>query len=182
MQEFYWGCLIFGVIFSIATVLFADIAGSFLDSFFPALSLDHLAWLQPIVIVGGMTLLGGTGVLLTNHTELTAAEISVLSLLTATVLSALIYFLYVKPMRTCENSSGFFIKQLIGKTGEVVVPIPASGCGEVLIKIGAGNTNQIAVSNDNVALAAGTQVVVTDVKNKILYVSNYQEQHGGGAE
>ncbi len=62
------------------------------------------------------------------------------------------------------------------------MPLPASGYGEVLIRIGAGNTNQIAVSNDNVALAAGTQVVVTDVKDRILYVSNYQEQHEGGSK
>lgn len=180
MLEVYWGCLIFGVIFALATILFADVLGHFLDSVLLTFSLDHLAWLQPLVIVGGMTIFGGSGVLLTRNTNLTGNEIIIISLLVATVTSILLYFSYILPMRSSENSSGFFMKELIGKAGEVVVPVPADGYGEVLIKIGAGNTNQIAMSYDKATFPAGTRVIVTNVKDGILYVSVYQEQNKGG--
>lgn len=61
MPELYWGCLIFGVIFSIATILFADILDIIFDGFFLSLSLDHVECLQPMVIVGGITIFGGAG-------------------------------------------------------------------------------------------------------------------------
>lgn len=166
MLELYWGCLIFGVIFAIATIFFGDLFD---------VSLDHLEWLQPTVLVSGITIFGGTGVLLIRYTDFIGSVVVVVSLLVTTILSGLLYFVYIKPMKNCENSSGFFIKELIGKTGEVTIPVPASGCGEVLIKIGAGNTNQIAASNDKVEISAGTQVVVTDVREGILYVSSYKE-------
>lgn len=176
MLELYWGCLIFGVLFASITILFGDL----LDGYFHVFSLDHLEWLQPMVIVGGVTIFGGTGLLLTRYTEFMGPVVIVFSLLTAAILSILVYFIYIKPMKNCENASGFFITDLIGRVGEVLVPVPARGCGEVLIKIGAGNTNQIAASKDMVELPAGTQVVVATIREGILYVSHYKEQDKGG--
>lgn len=181
MLELYWGCLIFGALFATVTVLFGDLFDNVFHGYFHTVSLDHLDWLQPAVIVGGMTIFGGMGVLLTKYTELMSSVIIMLSLLVAMLLSVLLYFMYIKPMKNCENSSGFFLKELIGRTGEVMVPVPASGCGEVLIKIGAGNTNQIAASKEKVEIPAGTQVIVADIRDGILYVSSYNEQDKGGA-
>lgn len=178
MLEIYWGCLIFGVFFAIVTIVFGDVSGSHLGGCFSG---DHLEWLQPTVIVGGMTIFGGTGVLLTGYTEFIGSVVIVLSLLVAALLSVIVYFVYIKPMKNCENSSGFFIKDLIGRTGEVMVPVPPSGCGEVLIKIGAGNTSQIAASNGKVEIPAGTRVVVNEIREGILYVTSYKEQNKGGA-
>ncbi|MNH46118.1 hypothetical protein D3C79_1087720 [compost metagenome] len=58
-----------------------------------------------------------------------------------------------------------------GTLAEVLVPIPASGCGEVMVKVGAGFTNQIASSFEGVAIASGARVVVVEVKDSTLYVS-----------
>jgi membrane protein implicated in regulation of membrane protease activity len=181
MLELYWGCLIFGVIFAIVTVLFGDLLDSTSDGFLQVFSLDHLVWLEPTVVVGGVTILGGTGVLLTRYTKFTDSVVIIFSLLAAAMLSVLVYFVYIKPMKNCENSTGFFIKDLIGKTGEVMIPVPAIGCGEVMIRIGAGNTNQIAASKDKQEIPAGTQIVVVDISDGILYVSYYKEQDKGGA-
>ena len=173
MQELYWSCLIFGVIFAIITILFGDLLGNHFDGYIYFFSLDHLEWLQPTVIVGGITIFGGMGLMLTKYTELVNSLVITFSLIAAIILSVFTYFIYIKPMKNCENSSGFFMRDLIGKTGEVVVPIPVIGCGEILIKIGAGNTNQIAASHDKVELSVGAQVIVIDVRENILYVSNY---------
>jgi len=93
--------------------------------------------------------------------------------MSAVLLSSLVYFAYVKPMKGAESSTGFSVQDLIGKIGEVIVPIPAKGCGEVLIKIGAGNTNQIAASSDGEDIPAASRVVVAEVKEGVLYVFRY---------
>ncbi|WP_371364595.1 putative membrane protein YuaF [Sporomusa rhizae] len=179
MLEVYWGCLIFGVMVACVTVLFGDVLGHANDGFLQIFPLDHLEWLEPAVVVGGITVFGGTGIILTSYTELVNSEIIIMALSAAVVLSVFVYFFYIKPMKKCENSSGFFIKELVGKTAEVIVPIPANGYGEIIIKIGAGITNQIAVSSDKTAMSAGTKVVVTDIKEGILYVASYNKNEGG---
>jgi membrane-bound ClpP family serine protease len=181
MLEIYWGCFLFGVIFAVGLLLFGDILHS-AAGLSPEFSFGPLAWLQPMVIVGGITGFGGSGLLLARYTELTEAAVTVFSVCMAVLLSVMAYFVYVKPMRHCENSSGFFITDLIGKMGEVIVQIPAGGFGEVLIRMGAGNTNQTAVSYDNTELPAGTKIVVAKIHEGVLYVCRNNKQSGGRAE
>ncbi|WP_418791176.1 NfeD family protein [Phosphitispora sp. TUW77] len=175
MLELYWGCLAGGVFFALITVIFGDILGDAFDGVLDALSFDHLDFLQPMVIVGGITVFGGTGATLTMYTSLDSFPVAVISLLAAILLSIAVYFLYVKPMKKTENSTGFSIQDLVGKFGEVTVPVPAKGYGEVLVKIGAGNTNQIAASFDGEELPAGIRVVVAEAKDSVLYVFRYEE-------
>lgn len=46
----------------------------------------------------------------------------------------------------------------------------------MLIKIGAGNTNQIAASSDGEDIPAGTRVVVAEIKDGVLYVFRSGQQ------
>lgn len=181
MLEIYWGCFLFGVIFAAVTLLFGDVLHG-AASFSPEFSFEHLAWLQPMVVVGGITGFGGSGLLLAQYTGLTDLMVLIFSVCIAALLSVLVYFIYVKPMRQCENSSGFFITDLIGKTGEVIVLIPAGGFGEVLVRVGAGNTNQTAASYNQVELPAGTPVVVAEIREGVLYVYRNNKQTGGKVE
>lgn len=178
MLELYWGSLIFGAIFAVITFIFGDILDSALTAA-TEVSFDQVAWLHPMVLVGGITSFGGSGLLLTYFSRFAKTEIALLAAVIAVVLSCLMYFMYVKPMRDCENSTGFFNADLIGRTGEVTVPIPANGFGEVLIRIGAGNTNQTAASQEQEDLPAGTQIVVAQIKEGVLYVYRDNQQSGG---
>lgn len=172
MLEVYWICLIFGVLFALTTILFGEVLGHVFDGICNFVSGDHLEWLQPTLVVTWLTVFGGSGVLSTYYyTDFDARMTLAVSLLTATVLCKVFYFTYVKPMRNSENSTGVFLKDLMEKTGEVIVPVPADGYGEVLIRVGAGNTNQIAASSDHIGLAVGCKVVVVDIKDGVLYVS-----------
>ena len=56
-----------------------------------------------------------------------------------------------------------------GKPGEVIVPIPATGYGEVIVRVGpAGVTSQIAASFDGEPIAAGDRVVVVTAAPALL--------------
>lgn len=175
MLELYWGCLIGGIIFALITVVLGDALSEMLDGILDAITVDGLDFLHPMVIVGGITVLGGTGILLTELTSLTAVIIFILSVLNSIFISMLVFFFYVKPMQQSENSIGFSIQDLIGKIGEVTIPIPKAGYGEVMIRIGGGNTNQIAASFDQVDIESGTRVVVIKIEEAVLYVSAFEE-------
>lgn len=171
MQELYWGCLILGVLFAVATVIFGDMLSNALDGMLDFMSGDHLHSFQPMVWVGGLTAFGGTGILLERYTGLHNATSLVLSILLAVLISCAVYFFYVKPMENTENSIGFSLHDLTGTIAEVTVPIPAAGYGEVIVKVGAAHTNQIAASFEGVEIEAGARVVTVEVKDHTLYVA-----------
>ncbi len=164
MEGLYMACLIGGVVYALISVIFGDL----LDGIFDFLSLDFL---QPMTLVGGITVFGGAGVMLSRYTSLGAWPVGLISLLIAIVAGIAVFFLYVKPMENSENSIGFTMQSLAGALGDVTVPIPAEGYGEVLVKVGAGHTNQIAASFDNKEIPSSARVVVVEVKDSVLYVS-----------
>ncbi|ASS76055.1 protease [Tumebacillus algifaecis] len=162
MLELYYGCLIGGVLFAVCVVIFGDL-----------FHIHGPDFLDPTVIVGWVTAFGGSGVLLSTYTSLDTGTIVMMAAMVGIVLSFLLYFFYVKPMKKSENSTGFSVRDLEGKIGEVSVAIPEQGFGEVIVKVGAGNTNQIAASFDRENISTGNKVVVVEVKEDVLYVSRY---------
>lgn len=140
-----------------------------------SIALDHMDYLHPMVVVGSITVFGGTGWMLTRYTSMESPAIAAIAGIAAVFLGILVYFGYVKPMKDSENSTGFSMEDLVGKFGEVITPIPGRGYGEILVKIGAGNTNQIAASLDEADIPAGVRVVVGEYRENTLYVFPYVE-------
>lgn len=176
MEAIFWGCFLGGTLFALVTLILGDILGHLFDGAVDALSFHHFDFLSPMVTVGGLTVFGGTGIMLTRYSPLLISWIVLLSLIAALAVSVVVYFAYVKPMKNAENSIGFSIHDLVGRIGEISIPVPAKGAGEVVLRIGAGNTNQIAESYDGEELPVGTRVVVGEVKEGVLYVFRYEEE------
>ncbi|SDC53052.1 hypothetical protein SAMN02799630_00092 [Paenibacillus sp. UNCCL117] len=171
MQDVYAGMLITGVLFALVTVLFGDLLSNALDGMFDWLSGDLLHALQPMVLFSGITVMGGAGWLLSRYSAFGTLVILGLAVLAAVGSSVLIYLLYVKPMANTDSSVGFSMKELVGRIGEVSIPVPAAGCGEVLFKIGGSLTNQIAESFDGESIPAGVRVVTVEVRDGAVLVA-----------
>lgn len=174
MEALFWGCFVGGALFAVISALLGDLIGSWLDGIFDFLSADFL---KPVITASAVTSFGGAGILLDRYTGLGSAGVVVFALLIALVLSVAIYFVYVRPMEKSENSTGYSASELPGKVGEVTVPIPADGYGEVMVTLVAGNTIHIASSWDSREIPAGTVVVVVDAKDGTVQVSElYPDQ------
>ncbi|REK76352.1 tetraspanin family protein [Paenibacillus paeoniae] len=171
MEAVYAACLIVGILYALVSVVFGDWLSQAMDGVLDFLSLDGPSIFQPMTLVGGITIFGGAGLLLERYSGLGVWMIALFAVLIAIVGAIAVFFLYVKPMENSENSIAFTIASLAGSQGEVIVPIPESGYGEVLVRVGAGNTNQIAASYDRKPIPDGAKVVVVDVREGILYVS-----------
>lgn len=175
MEALFWGCLAGGVLFAVVTVLLGDVLSGALDGVLDFLSVDFF---KPVVLAAGITVFGGTGIMLVKYTDLSSVPQVVISLLAAILLSIAVYFGYVRPMENSENSTGFSIKEMAGRIGQVTVPVPAQGYGEVMVKVGAGNTLHIASSFDKKPVAAGVRVVIVEVAEDVLRVSELEERKG----
>ncbi len=171
MEQLFWGCLAFGVLFTLVTVVLGDLVSSALDGALDFLSLDFL---NPTVLAVGITVFGGAGIMLVQYTAIPALLAAVAAVAIAGVIGFLVGRYYVKPMKNTENSTAYTMKGLSGRLGEVITSIPTGGCGEVLVKVGAGNSNHIAESFDGSAIQAGNRVVVVDVRDGVLYVSRFE--------
>jgi membrane-bound ClpP family serine protease len=172
METIFWGCFLTGILFTLASLLFGEVLSGWADT----LAGHPIAFLQPVVWVGGLTAFGGLGILLLHYSSLSAVIAFLLAAFAAIVLSILIWLFYVKPISRSEISTGFSMRELAGSIGEVTVSIPRIGFGEVMIKAGPGFTNQVAAGFQGAAIAAGLRVVVVEVKDDVLYVSLFDEE------
>ncbi|OGX68418.1 MAG: protease [Paenibacillus sp. RIFOXYA1_FULL_44_5] len=176
MTELYWGCLFGGIIFSFVTVIFGDLIGSMLGGVFDFMSSHAHAAFQPMTLVGGITAFGGAGILLTKYAAFGPPLVFAASLIIALLVSVVVFFVYIRPMENAENSLAFSIQELTGKLGEITIPIPHQGYGEVLIHLGAAGIYQIAASFDGDEIETGARVVVVDVKEDVLLVSRFENE------
>ena len=172
MDQLFWACLAGGALFAVVTVIFGDLVSNVFDGMLDFLSIDGFRkLLRPMVIVSGITVFGGAGLLLLHYSPLGGFLAFLSATLAAVAAGALVYIAYVRPMENSENSIAFSIRELSGRIGEVLVPIPPRGYGEVMVKIGHGHTNQIAASFDGEYVEAGVRVVVVEVRDDTLFVS-----------
>lgn len=172
MEVLFWSCFAGGAAFAIINVVLGDLIGSWMEGLFDAFAADFL---KPVVSASAVTTFGGAGILLSRYSHLTNAVVVILAILIALCFSAFIYFAYVKPMENSENSIGFSNAELPGKLGEVTVPIPPKGYGEVMVKFVAGNTLHTAASWDRRSIPAGALVVIVDSKDGVVQVSELYE-------
>lgn len=171
MEGLFWGCLLLGVLYALVSVLLGDVVSEALNGALDFLSFDGYPWIEPTTLVGSIAVFGGAGLLLSEYTGFGTAAIIVAALVTGVAAGACIYFWYVKPIKRSENSTAYSLQDFTGALAEVVTSIPALGYGEVLVKAGAGITNQIAASFDGSAIPGGSKVVVVEVKDNTLRVA-----------
>ncbi|GGF74358.1 hypothetical protein GCM10010912_19510 [Paenibacillus albidus] len=175
METLYLGCLALGVIFAVVSVLVGDVIGHALGGIFDGLSFDFL---NPAVLAGAVTVFGGAGILLSRYSSLEPGPVAALSLLTAAFMSVLLYLGFVKPMDKSQVSNGFSMLDLPGSIGEITVPVPAQGFGEIMVKFGAGNSLHTAASFEHRNIPAGVKIVVVEVRDGVALVTEFEESKG----
>lgn len=173
MLTAYWICLLGGLFFAVVTLLFGDL----LDGALEGLDFDGFGeFLDPLSLVGGLAVFGGAGIVLTEATDLGTGLTAAVAAVIGLALALALHFVYVKPMKQSENSTGFSMQEYRGKLGEVITTIPARGYGEVLVRMGASNTFQAAASFEGEPIPRGTRVVVVEVRDGDLWVAPFEDE------
>lgn len=173
MLEVYWGLFVAGLVLAVLTVVFGELISGLLDGILDFLSVEGPGFMHPMTFVGGMTTLGGVGMMLTKGTSWGGIFVFVNAFTITLVICTLLYFAYIRPMRNAENSTSYSMQDLIGKIAEVSISIPVGGFGEVIVRAGAGHVNEIASSFDRVEIKSGKRVIIVDVEDGIVRVSPF---------
>jgi len=63
---------------------------------------------------------------------------------------------------------------LEGRVGKAIISIPKEGFGEVVIESYSGMISKPAASFEDVPIPEGSEVLVIEVKNGVLYVMPYK--------
>jgi membrane protein implicated in regulation of membrane protease activity len=148
-----------------------EIIGHWMEGITNFLHLGHLDFLQPLLIVGGITAFGASGLFYSSLFGINGSALAGLSLITTFIITSLIYFLHLRKMKNTESSIAYSIQDMLGKIATVNIPIPEEGYGEIIVKTRTGVMGFTANSMDKVLLEQGTRVVIVQLNGRVFAVS-----------
>lgn len=163
MTTLYWYCLGGGFALTLLMLVVGEALEAAVDALDGVLDALNADAFDPLSAVAGVTLFGGAGLLLDSFARLADAPEAALAAAIGVAGAVLLHVLYVQPMKRSENSTGFSVREYAGKTGELTTGVPASGFGEVVVRMGASTTFQTASSFSGDPIPTGTAVVVVEV-------------------
>ena len=163
----YWVLLIVSLVLAILFLLIGDIFHGILDGF-----------IHPLLVLGTLAVISGTGVILTHYTRLSAGIVFAIGLGLGIIAYILIYYFLVIPISHAETSSVHSARDYEGLIAEVTTAIPATGYGEILIASPTGSRSETARSFDNMNIPSGERVVVVQVDTEgVCFVSPMEDDY-----
>jgi hypothetical protein len=168
MEQIYLYLLAGGVILLIAILLLGDLLDAVTGH------LDVLPF-GPSEVVLFASFLGGTGLIfqkLIGNKGLYTLPIFIVSAITAFMLTFLISYFFLKPLKHMESSSSVDLEDLVGRKGMITMEIKEGigSLGEVKVEHDLGYIFRTAISRDGNALPLDTEVVVWEVKDNRFVV------------
>ncbi|SER34406.1 NfeD-like C-terminal, partner-binding [Gracilibacillus ureilyticus] len=160
---------------SLAVALISLFLGNILDGILESVFDTVGDFFNPLLVFGTLSVIGGAGVLLSKYSGLGEFYVLAVSILFGLGAYFLIYYFLVIPMSNAESSTSISVYDLEGKIGEVITTIPATGMGEVFVSSSSGSRSETAISFDDTEIKQGKNVVIVEVKDHILYVSEIDE-------
>ncbi len=164
MTTLYWYCLGGGFALTLLLLVVGEAleaAVDALDGAFEALDLGDA--FDPLSGIAGVTLFGAAGLGLDAYAGLADTPEVITAAVLGLVGAVALHFVYVMPMKRSENSTAFSVREYVGKTGELTTGVPATGFGEVVVRMGASTTFQTAASFSGDPIPTGVPVVVVEV-------------------
>lgn len=124
---------------------------------------------KPIVIVSFITVFGGIGTICMMGGISPIISI-IISIISAVIISFLIYRFVVIPLYKAQNTSAVSQKELIGHTAIVKLGLKEQYFGSITY-VSCGNSyTSPAKSVDGKEISKGEEVIIIDIKNNIFYV------------
>jgi membrane-bound ClpP family serine protease len=145
--------------------------GDFLDGIAEA-----TGFLNPTLILAFVTFTSASGYIFELLTVFNHLLIISISVIIAILLDVLLNVFVLIPLSRAEESLVYTNQSLRGRVGDVIIPIPVDGFGEVIIKSASGTISKSAASFENKAIAEGEKVLIIEVKDGVLKVLPYENK------
>lgn len=143
---------------------------------FADVSIESIPLLDPAVILSFITFTSAAGYLLERFFNLSSIVNFVIALVIAGLLTALLYYFLLIPLRSAEVSLAYTDESLESQVGKVIVPIPIDGFGEIVIETVNGIISKRAASFHQVEIPYDTQVLIIEMRDGTAMVAIYEKE------
>jgi len=138
----------------------------------------HLSWFNASSVLAFLAWFGGTGYLLTKHSNLVAV-ICLAIAITAGLTGGWIVFRFMsRLLQDTEAQMNDWDYRHEGSVGRVSISIPAGGTGEVIFEQHGVRRSAGARSEDGSSLERGVEVVISRYEKGMAYVRKWDEFMG----
>ena len=135
---------------------------------------EGIPFIDPAVILSFITITSAGGFLLEKFTDLSSSLNFIIACIISGIISSLIYFFILVPLKSAEVSLAYTEESLEGQIGKVIVPIPVNGYGEIVIESVNGIISKRATGFENEAIEYHQQVLIIEAKEGTVYVKKYE--------
>lgn len=167
IEAFYLSILISAGVITLLYLLFGD----FLEGI-----VEATGFLNPTLILAFVTFTSATGYIFELLTSLNHLLIISISVIIAIILDVFLNVFVLIPLSRAEESLVYTTQSLRGRVGDVIIPIPVDGFGEVIIKSASGTISKSAASFENKPITEGEKVLIVEVKDGVLKVLPYENK------
>ena len=177
----YGFCLVVGLMFTLASVLFGhffghgghvDGSGGHVEAGADSSDAPGISIFSPTIIAGFITAFGAFGLVFTQFPKTSNAAVSApLSLLGGFAVAGVLLVFLRSVFRHTQSSSESHVADLIGAEANVITPIPENGVGEIAYVVGGTRYSAPARAETGAAVANGRTVKITRIVGTQFYVT-----------
>jgi membrane protein implicated in regulation of membrane protease activity len=146
-----------------------------------AASMPHAHAVSPVnppTLAAFLAWFGGTGYLLTRYSSVWTFTALGLSTVSGLIGGGILFLFMSKVLYSPDENMDPADYAMVGVLGRVCIPIREGGTGEIIYSQGGTRRVAGARSDQGIAIAKGTDVIVTRFEKGIAYVRLYDEMAG----
>lgn len=179
-QYVYFGCFLFGLLFTVGSFFFGhhlggghDLGtGGHAEAGYDNSGVPGISLFSPTAICAFLTAFGGFGIIFSSIPFTKSVWVSApLSVLGGLMIALGVMWIMNLMFRKTQSSSEGHMGTLVGSTATVITPIPASGVGEIAYIQGGSRYTAPAREQNGVAVANGQTVKITRIAESQFFVA-----------
>lgn len=164
-EQIYFTLLVICAFLAIVLLMFGDV-------------FDFDGPVDPMLIIPWIAFLSLIGYVGEQWFTCSSLIIFLISSALSTGLVFLLNFYILVPLRQAESTLSSSEKSFEGRVATILTPIPCHGLGEIQLLSVTGSTNRPAAAFQPIdePMAAGTRVLIIEIKDRVCYVVPYIDQ------
>src|SRR5947199_8373854 len=135
----------------------------------------HISWFNASTIMAFLAWFGGTGYLLTRHSNLLALTSLGISVVAGLFAGWVVFKFMVKLVQRDDAPMTTEDRRVEGALGTVSLPIRENGTGEIIFSLGETRRCAGARSGDGRPIEKGAEIVIERYEKGIAYVRRWEE-------
>lgn len=177
----YIGCLTFGVLYTVLSVVLGSHGfehGGIGHGALHGQDADDVpSPLNPVVIASAIAAFGAAGIVSKAGFGMGELASAAFSAFCAAAVGTAVFFGIVKFLYQAKANTHFSGENLINSEAEVLTPIPVQGVGEIVYSMNGMRNSLPAMSKNNEFLGRGETVIIQSIENHTAFVAQKSINH-----